>query len=59
MRSHLIRTGIYAAPLLENRTDFCLARELTGIGFGKSAFYLLNLPSFGFYERFERSVDHL
>ena len=59
MRNHLIRIGIYAAPLLENRPDFCLAREITRISFGKSAFYLLNLPSFGFYERFERSVDDL
>ncbi len=57
MRNHLIRVGVYAAPLLENRPDFCLAREFTRIGFGKSAFYLLDLPRFGFYERFECSVD--
>ena len=47
MRNHLMCIGIYAAPLLENRPDFCLARELTRISFGKSAFYFLNLPSFG------------
>ena len=56
MRNHLIRIGICAAPLLKNRPDFRLACEFTRISFGKSAFYLLNLPSFGFYEPFERSV---
>jgi hypothetical protein len=57
VRNHLIRVGIYASPLLEDRPDFCFTREFTGISFGEPAFDLLNLPSFGFYESFKRSVD--
>jgi hypothetical protein len=55
--SHLIRIRIYAAPLREHRSDFCISRELPGIGFGEPALYFLDLPRFRFYERFERAVD--
>ena len=57
MRNHLICIGIYVAPLLEDRRDFCFTREFTGISLGEPAFDFLDLPSFGFYESFERSVD--